>query len=79
VITYLLKVSAVRTILVSALISFLSVHFSAAWAWWDAGHIQLLPPATSRTPTSWPAATTSRLFGIYSYLSENILNPLNLL
>jgi hypothetical protein len=23
------------------LISFLSVHFSSAWAWWDAGHMQM--------------------------------------
>src|SRR5262249_58840307 len=30
-----------RTILASALISFLCVHVSSAWAWWDAGHMQI--------------------------------------
>jgi S1/P1 Nuclease len=30
-----------RTILASALISFLCVYASSAWAWWDAGHMQI--------------------------------------
>jgi hypothetical protein len=30
-----------RTILASALISFLGLHVSPAWAWWDAGHMQI--------------------------------------
>ena len=30
-----------HTILVSALISFLGVHASSAWAWLDAGHMQI--------------------------------------
>jgi hypothetical protein len=30
-----------RTILIATLLSFLSVHFSSAWAWWDAGHMQI--------------------------------------
>jgi S1/P1 Nuclease len=30
-----------RTILVSVLISFLCVHVSSAWAWWDGGHMQI--------------------------------------
>ena len=29
------------TILVSTLILFLGVHVSSAWAWWDAGHMQI--------------------------------------
>jgi hypothetical protein len=29
-----------RTILASALISFLVVYASSAWAWWDAGHMR---------------------------------------
>src|SRR5262249_11871760 len=31
----------VRTVLLSALISWLGLHVSAAWAWWDAGHMQI--------------------------------------
>jgi hypothetical protein len=30
-----------RTILASALISFLCVYAGSAWAWWDAGHMQI--------------------------------------
>lgn len=30
-----------RMILVSTLISLLGVHVSSAWAWWDAGHMQI--------------------------------------
>jgi S1/P1 Nuclease len=30
-----------RTILASALISFLGMYASSAWAWWDAGHMQI--------------------------------------
>jgi hypothetical protein len=31
----------VRTVLASALISLLGSPFSAAWAWWDEGHMQI--------------------------------------
>ena len=30
-----------RTVLISALISFVGAQFSPAWAWWDAGHMQI--------------------------------------
>src|SRR5262245_41738598 len=30
-----------RTILASALLSFFGVYASSAWAWWDAGHMQI--------------------------------------
>ena len=30
-----------RTIVASALISFLSLYASSAWAWWDGGHMQI--------------------------------------
>ena len=30
----------IRTVLLSALI-FVDLHVSAAWAWWDAGHMQI--------------------------------------